>query len=306
MEFAPIVIFLYKRINNLQTLLISLTQNPEAAKSPLIIFCDGPKNELEKKETDLVLASVQNLKGFGSVVVHLSPVNKGLANSIITGVTEVLKEYDRVIVLEDDLEVSDNFLAFMNQSLKQFESESTVYSIGGYSFSFDRYEDNSEDGYFLNRSWPWSWATWKNRWELIDWSVSDYESFSKDKALRGQFAQLGSDVNSMLDKQMHGELDSWAIRWVFHQFKMKGLAYFPKRSKVCNNGFDHMATHTNGSNKRYITTLDTTGKREFQFPNSIALNVFYQRMFLNRMSIPRRILSRLSSEWIQLKRRFNG
>jgi hypothetical protein len=306
MELAPIVIFLYRRVDNLQKLLSSLLQNPEASRSPLILFCDGPKNALEKKETDLVFESIQNIGGFRSVSIHRSEVNRGLANSIIAGVTQVFQEYDRIIVLEDDLEVSNNFLAFMNQSLNLYEDEQEVFSIGGYSFPFDRKDDDEVDGYFLNRSWPWSWATWKNRWEKIDWGVSDYENFKNNRTERKEFARLGSDVNAMLDKQMRGELDSWAIRWVYHQFKIQGLSYFPKISKVKNNGFDALATHTKGSNKRYLTNLDETNKRQFKFPAAIKLDEFYQKEFLKTMSIPRRILSRLTSEWIALKRRFNG
>jgi hypothetical protein len=173
-------------------------------------------------------------------------------------------------------------------------------------FRSDRQVDDEVDGYFLNRSWPWSWATWKNRWEKIDWGVSDYENFKNNRAERKEFARLGSDVNAMLDKQMRGELDSWAIRWVYHQFKIQGLSYFPKISKVKNNGFDALATHTKGSNKRYLTNLDETNKRQFKFPAAIKLDEFYQKEFLKTMSIPRRILSRLTSEWIAFKRRFNG
>ena len=40
----------------------------------------------------------------------------GLASSIINGVSKVIKTYDSVIVLEDDL-ITSAFLNFMNQAL---------------------------------------------------------------------------------------------------------------------------------------------------------------------------------------------
>ena len=60
-------------------------------------------------------------------------INKGLAKSIIDGVSNMLNRYSRVIVLEDDLRTTPNFLDFMNQSLDFYENNRAIQSVSGYS-----------------------------------------------------------------------------------------------------------------------------------------------------------------------------
>lgn len=302
MELAPIVIFTYRRLQSLQVLINSLLGNPEAKRCEVIIFCDGAKGNGDELAVKQVQQFTQSISGFARVKCHISEKNQGLANSVIKGVSEVFTSYSKAIVIEDDLEVSSNFLAFMNEALDRYESESKVYSISGYAFNLSKPKNYMYDAYFLNRSWSWTWATWKDRWEQVDWNVADYSSFSANTVQQKEFAKMGSDVNAMLRKQMEGKIDSWAIRWVYQQFKCGGLTVYPVTSKVYNHGFDQVATHNVGSNRRYITQLDKSDKVEFHWPDQILITSVYQKKFNGIMSIPRRIISRLESVWVQLKR----
>ena len=213
---------------------------------------------------------LNSLSGFKSITVNYSEINLGLSKSIIYGVTATLEKYNKVIVLEDDLITSSNFLVFMNYTLDKYESIDRIFSISGYTFDFNT-NDFEEDGYFLNRTWPWGWATWKNRWNKVDWSVPEYQNFKLNKNLQKKFSYLGSDVNSMLDKQQNGLLDSWSIRWTFHVFLKNGLVLFPKSSKIINNGWDEFATNNKGLKDRYITSFDVTNNFDFNLPDEIII-----------------------------------
>ncbi len=302
MENAPIVIFTYRRLQSLQVLINSLLQNSEAHRSEVFIFCDGAKGNGDEQEVEQVQLFAQSISGFASVHCKLAERNQGLANSVIKGVSEILSIYSKAIVIEDDLEVSTNFLSFMNQALDRYESHSQVYSISGYSFDLKKPEGYPWDAYFLNRGWSWTWATWRDRWEQVDWQVSDFSNFSQDRLQRKNFSKLGSDVNAMLRKQIEGKIDSWAIRWVYQQFKCGGLTVYPVVSKVYNHGFDQVATHNVGSNRRYITRLDNSGSRDFEWPSEIVVSSVFEKKFARVMSVPRRIISRLESIWVRLKR----
>jgi hypothetical protein len=304
MEYAPIVIFTYRRKDALKVLVESLLRNPEAKFSHVYFFCDGAKGEQDAPDVEAVQRFVQSISGFASIEISISEKNRGLANSVIHGVSTVFEKNISAIVLEDDLEVSQNFLAFMNGALTRYENEKEVYSISGYSFNLKKQQQYADDAYFLNRAWSWTWATWKDRWAKVDWKVSDYLDFANDRDQRAAFSKLGSDVNAMLDKQMQGKIDSWAIRWVFQQFKVQGLTLYPVISKVYNHGFDEVATHNVGSNRRYITQLDSSAHSNFSLPHTISVNRNYQDQFNKLMSIPRRILSRIESLFVQLKRRW--
>ncbi len=132
MQLSPIVLFTYKRLGTLKKTIAALSVNSLAASSDLIVYSDGSKSSND----DVIIAEIRGylktITGFKTITIHESPTNKGLANSIIGGVTDVIEQYGKVIVLEDDLIVSQNFLAFMNEALDFYEQNNEVFSVSGY------------------------------------------------------------------------------------------------------------------------------------------------------------------------------
>ncbi|AIZ40717.1 glycosyltransferase family protein [Cellulophaga baltica] len=290
---APILLFTYKRLDALKNTIAALKKNDLASESDLFIFSDGPKQLKDKDIIDQIRTFLKTVDGFKSVTISASPTNKGLANSIIGGVTTVMEKSETVIVLEDDLLTTPNFLTYMNKALSEYTAEKKIFSISGYSFDLRSKDQNPNTTYLLNRGWSWGWATWRDRWENVDWEVASYKEFSENKIERKEFAKGGSDLNAMLDKQMSGKLDSWAIRWFYHQFKTGGLTLYPLGSKIYNDGFDEFATHTNGSEKRYLPYLDKEHQMNFDFPKEIAISKEYQKKFQSKMGIIARIKSKI-------------
>lgn len=288
---APICLFVFKRLDLTKQIMASLQKNKLAAQSHLYIFSDAAAKEEDKQAVDEVRSFITNIEGFASVTLHLSKENKGLANSIIAGVTEVLNKNGKAIVLEDDLIVSDNFLNFMNDALNWYKDDENVFSVCGYTVPIRTTENL--DVYFTGRGSSWGWAIWKNRWEKIDWAMKDYDEFTKDKAAQKRFNRNGSDLTKLLRLQMEGKRNSWAIRWSYAQFKLNTYTVFPVVSKVANDGFGGLATHTAGLHQsRFSAVLDTSGKTHFQFvPPYIHPKIFKQ--FTDTYSLKTRILYKL-------------
>lgn len=296
MNTAPILLFTYKRLDTLKLAVAALQKNVFAEVSDLFIFSDAAKKEVDQQAVKDVREFLHTITGFKKITIVEREHNWGLAKSIIAGTSLVLEDYEHAIVLEDDLIATPNFLSFMNQALKQYKNQKSVFSISGYSFKLctdkKRYP---QDAYFLNRGWSWGWATWKDRWKDVDWDVNTYKTFITDKKAQKAFAEGGSDLNKMLREQMEGRLDSWAIRWFYHQFKVGGLTLYPVFSKIYNAGFDAFATHTTGSEKRYIPALDMERKTTFIFPTDVAITGLFQQLFKRRMGIGARIQSKLQT-----------
>ncbi|HEY4111807.1 glycosyltransferase [Puia sp.] len=293
---APVLLFTFKRLDTLKHTVSNLQQNALAKESDLIIFSDQALVEADTAKVAAVRTYIKTIAGFKSIRIVEAQQNTGLANSIINGVSKMLDQYGKVIVLEDDLLTTPNFLSFMNQALDDYQHEDAVFSISGYSFDLAvKKGPSAPDAYFLNRGWSWGWGTWKDRWRHVDWNMQDYRSFSTDPFAKKKFAQGGSDLNGMLRRQMQGKLDSWAIRWFYHQLKTGGLTLYPVLSKVYNDGFDEMATHTRGSNSRYQPMLDDTGRDVFRLPEEIQIDPAYQRKFQGKLGVPARILSRIQT-----------
>ncbi len=302
---APILLFCYKRLDSLQQTVSALKKCVFASESELYVFSDGAKAEKDKQPVEEVRAFIKDITGFKKVIIKESERNRGLASSIIEGVTDVLKFSERVIVLEDDLIVSTNFLAYMNQGLEYYTNHSKVYSIAGYTIPMKVPGGYPYDVYFLPRASSWGWATWKNKWEDIDWSVSDFAEFSSNKESIRQFNKGGSDMFAMLKKQMNGEIDSWAIRWCYHQYKTQTYSAFPVSSMVQNIGFTSDATNTYVYN-RYQTTLDSGSALKFNFPDDIELNPFFLAQFQHFYSKYARAVSKIKTYIIKARHKTNG
>lgn len=295
-ELAPVLLFVYNRVEPLQKTITALQSNMLANQSELYIFSDGAKNNKDVEKVKSVRLYIKQITGFRKVSIKESEKNFGLAESIISGVSEVIERHKKVIVLEDDLITSTNFLTFMNQALCFYENDDRVYSISGYTAPIQVPANYSYDNYFTRRASSWGWATWKSRWVTIDWQVSDYSDFSKNLMAKYEFNKMGSDMSHMLSKYMRGKIDSWAIRWCYHQFKMNTLTVYPTISKVSNIGAGKAATNTNEKYNRFVlSSIDTSKTNEFVFNQSVKLDKRFIKQFVKLYSLKTRIYYKIKN-----------
>ncbi len=260
-EKAPVILFVYNRADHTKQTLEALNRNIDVSEYNLFIFSDGPKPGAEDDVAGVrkVLSEFEEHNDFQKVTIFESEKNNGLANSVIEGVSKLIAEYEKVIVLEDDLITSQDFLRYMSDALAFYEKNAEIWSIAGYSPVMKRVvKKYPHDIYMCLRAGSWGWATWKDRWEKVDWTVSDYLDFSQDKGLRRAFDKRGPGMSKMLEMQMNGLIDSWAIRWCYQQFKDNALTVNPCKSKVKNIGVDGSGTHRQIFSRKWNVELENS------------------------------------------------
>jgi hypothetical protein len=239
--YAPITLFVYNRPAHTRQTVEALLKNELAGESDLIIFSDAPKKPEAAEAVREVREYIRTVTGFRSVSIVEREKNLGLANSIIDGVTSVVNERGRIIVLEDDLVTSPYFLRFMNDALDLYEREESVISIHGYIYPV---AEKLPETFFLRGADCWGWATWKRGWELFEPDGEKLLASLKIEHLEREFNFGGSyDYLGMLVSQVKGENDSWAIRWYASAFLKNKLTLYPGRSLVLNIGNDSSGTH---------------------------------------------------------------
>lgn len=256
---APIVVFVYNRVDHAKAVLNSLACCRLAKESPLYIFSDGAKNEKAAAavaEVRKFINSIELKSCFAKVEVIESPQNKGLAKSVIAGVDAVIRKYNKVIVVEDDNVVSRDFLVFMNGALNYYAGNAKVWSIGGYTLPIQFPKNYEKDVFLMGRGSSYAWATWIDRWDKIDWEIKDYQKFKKDRTLRRKFNKYGNDVSHMLDRQMSKGIDSWAIRFLYNAFKNDMYFILPVKSRVKNTGNDGTGVHVSKSDVRFDIDIE--------------------------------------------------
>ncbi|MEE4662264.1 MAG: hypothetical protein V2J89_17475, partial [Halieaceae bacterium] len=243
---APIALFVYRRPEHTARLLASLAANPSSLKSRLYVFSDAPACETDTKGVAEVRALLRKLQGFAHVDVRERTANYGCAANIIDGVGQVLCEHDRVIVLEDDLELSPRLLDFMNRALEIYAERDDIISISAASpppQALGIADDDLPAVYLAPRSVPWGWATWRDRWQQVDWLLTDYARNRWRPDWRRRISRGGNDLLTMLADQMAGRIDSWNVRFNHAQAMDRSYSLYPRHSYVRNIGLDGSGRH---------------------------------------------------------------
>lgn len=295
---APTVVFAYNRPEHLKKTLTALSENRGAGNTEVFVFIDGPKEGQDGLVQNEVASVAENFREcFKGFSVKRSGHNKGLAKSVIGGVSEVIKKYGKVIVVEDDAVSAEGFLEFMNNALDFYENDSTIWSIGGFTVPMKLPDDYKYDVIKTQRSSSYAWATWKDRWDIIDWEVSDYGSFKKNFSARRRFNMWGSDRSGMLDNQMKGAVNSWAIRFDYAMFKNNMYNIVPVQSLIQSIGRDGSGTHdTDKSKKDDFFAAELSGDEIKITPEKVEVDERIRREFCEPFYLP---LSFRAKEYIK-------
>lgn len=293
MTFAPIVLFVYNRTEHTKKTIEALLKNPEAKDSELFVFADGPNptaTDEQLSRIDQVRAYLQTIKGFKCIHVELSDQNKGLANSVIYGVTKIVNEYGRVVVLEDDIVTSTHFLHYMNQSLELYENDEAVVCIHGYSIIKDA--PIREHTYFQYGADCWGWATWERGWDIFEPDAQKLmDTIKSDRTLLRMFTYNGTyPYLEMLQAQIDGKIDSWAVRWYASAVIKNKLCLYPAKSLVQNIGFDSNGTHTQDGESyeaSIIADESTTHFPKIAIRESKVMRKEWEKLFKQLHYVPR-------------------
>ena len=246
-NLAPIVVFGYNRPGHLRQTLTYLARAEGAKHSDLWIFCDGLKSGADLKLIEEVRqVAVDPLweQRFSSVRITFSETNKGLARSIIGGVSRVLEGAENVIVIEDDLLIAPDFLNFMNDCLIFYRDDRHIGSITGFSPLTAYPPGYRHDVMAVPRNCSHGWATWGDRWREVDWEARGAIYLWRDAGMRHRFNTAGSDRLDRLRRQLNGSIDSWSIRFGLWQSLSGRVTIYPVHNRVCNIGFDGSGVHT--------------------------------------------------------------
>lgn len=305
MKYSPIALFTYNRFHHTVQTIHSLQKNHLANKSDLYIFSDAGKDEEDKKTVEKIRNTLKNIKGFKSITIKENSENKGLANSIINGLNFLFSNYDRVIVLEDDLISSPHFLSYMNNALSFYQPEE-IWSISGYSPIIKIPQKYTFNTYVAPRNCSWGWATWKQNWIKTDWNITDFELFICNTNERKKFESGGNDLSVMLLKQYKNSINSWSIRFNYAAFKYNKPTIYPINTMIKNMGVDGSGTNMKSSNK-YDVVLGDLNLKETLFCPSTYYNATIIKSFKQfyNTSLFRRFINfyKITMEIMEIKKR---
>ena len=306
MKYAPVILFVYNRPDFAQQTLQSLTENALANETELFIFADGPKLNCTDKELKKILSVrevIREKKWCGVVNIIESEFNKGLAKSVIDGVSEIISKFGKVIVVEDDVLLSPYFLTFMNDALLTYQNNDKVFSIGSWNYFADPGKIKDET-FFFRFPDSIAWATFARSWNLFE---VNSEKLLNELKSNGKLNNFNAGLkfpyfSNMLQAHIEGKISSWAIRWTAIAVLKDKLTLFPTVSLSKHIGFSDDATHEKNV-KDYNESILLCERKITVVPekveeNSVALNEwkkFYLKNFIPKVTLNNFIRSVLKS-----------
>ncbi len=259
-DLAPIVLFTYNRLDHTKQTIEALQKNVYAQESCIYIYSDAPKNDNAIEFVNAVREYLHQVIGFKEIHIIERDRNWGLARNIIDGVTKIVNQYGKIIVLEDDIVTSKWFLKYMNDALTIYRDQERVMSVNGYALPMDT--EGIAETYFLRFADCWGWATWDRAWKFFHRDVEKtISSFSEDDIREFNFENNTDYFQQVLDNHS-GKLFTWAIFWYAAVFKANGLGVMVRDSLVNNVGFDNSGEHC-GADNTLAVNLSQTPIREF-------------------------------------------
>jgi hypothetical protein len=246
MRRTPLVLFVYNRPRHTERALKAISRLERLAECDLIVHCDGaidPERADRVNETRHVVS--QFAPALNARVIE-RPENVGLAAAIAGTVTKIVQDFGRIIVLEDDLVPSPDFVEFMLAALDRYEHVDDVAQISGCVMSEGVQVD--ADAFFLPGSSTWGWATWQRAWRLFRWQD---EIDVSDAASHIARLSLGPEISAyclrMLHDRIEGKNNSWGILWLYAVAQAQKLVLYPRKSLIWNGGFDGSGVHCHGA-----------------------------------------------------------
>jgi len=302
MNKVPIAIFAYNRPWHLNKTLGALKDCIRLDECKVFLYCDGPINSLLNKNVNETRSIAKSWAKLHDAEIVVSEKNLGLSASITTRVSELCAHFGQVIVLEDDLIVSPVFIDFMLQALDWYKDDESVYQVAG--FVFGKKPLSSRETCLLPITSTWGWATWERAWKNYKKDPQTALSELKSPKFKYKFDLNGTyPFTKMLEDNIEKKNDSWGIWWWWTVCRNQGLAVYPRKSLVFNNGFDNSGIHSGKKaiNQPSVSDLEFfPGIAELKFQTSTeidqkALNRYLSRINSNhRLSVRSGILKILS------------
>lgn len=265
---APVIIFTYNRLEHTIKTINALSDNYGAEETEVYIYSDGWRNNEDSKKVQLVRNYLYSLDKFKEIHIVERKMNMGLADNIIDGITSIINEYGKVIVVEDDVVTSKWFLQYMNDALIKYESVNRVMAISGYLPPIET--KGLTQSFFSEVFECWGWGTWARCWNEFERNPRRLiQETTEEDIYRINLNGMKNNWNQVIMNYKH-KIRTWAI--FFHAMIIE------KNGLVLNNSINlsmNIGIDGSGENCGYRIVPDTRSLsdiRMVEFPDKIELN----------------------------------
>ncbi len=288
----------------------------DAGQSNVLLSVDGPRSPKDVPDCDAVAKYASALQERGQVHSIVHKVNLGCGIHIERAISAALREYDAVIVLEDDCIPSAHFFSFCKEMLLRYQDDTRIFHVSGNQF-FENLVPAKSLPVFCKYPHAWGWATWRRAWQHYTRDPGALSSPETEWAIDAQCAleQERRYWREIVAELIPGRPDIWDYYWMLSIWRQNGLSILPPVNLVRNVGFDDKATHTLGSGHALSLPVASSLQelsaprvmtRHLPLETATFLNNLYPGDPPDRRALWRRILRRTREAVVCLERRVNS
>ena len=234
---TAVCFFAYNRPEIVRITLNAIAACDEIDETPLIIVQDNSaphRFDINVKRTHDLIVEFINHNSSLNIEYIFWKRNAGPFISLTQGMSYALDKYDRVIRIEDDIEVRPDFLVKMKAALSHYEDDERVFGVSGYNPSFNC----GKDTFMAERECLWGGGIYRKRFREISWN--------KDRDLLNgidvmKYKKTHPHVADVFDANMNNYLWDEASEDLlisYHIVKHNLYTVFFDQSLCRNRGFD--------------------------------------------------------------------
>lgn len=239
-KLAPVVILGYSRPDTLKKSLKNLSANYGLEDRDIYFFQDAPYRDEDISKVEAMHQVAVEAKN--AILPHLIIVrrekNYGVPGNLLAAVRETVDKYGRIIFFEDDVLVSKSFVSHMDKGLTAYQSDKRIFCINGYIGDKVKVPKDYPHGVYLTfRNSAWGFATWKDRWDAVDFEMRDWPILRDDPVFMKRLHQAGCDMLPMAERTYRGEIKTWDIQCSVHIIQHSMYTVAPRFRLTRNIGF---------------------------------------------------------------------
>lgn len=238
-----ILILTFNRSAMFGTLLDSI---PEGAGT-IFVSCDGARkgNISDAHEISLIKTMV-NKYSQNPIFSQFLDDNHGCRRGVISGINWFFDNVSEGIILEDDIQLTSEFLDFASYSLREFRADQRIGMVCATSL-FTDLREGFESPFCSQFPSVWGWATWADRWSDYDPQCPDLQRCQN--VYDSVYNKYGFGANSyeLIRAATTGKIDTWDYQLTHMLIRTGRFALLPPSNLVSNIGFHNQATHTTNS-----------------------------------------------------------
>ncbi|MDD4097763.1 MAG: glycosyl transferase [Lentisphaeria bacterium] len=310
-EYSPVIIPTLCRYEHFRTCLESLRRCTHAEKTDIYIGLDYPAKESHWEGYRKIDDYLKTVSGFRKLVVFRREVNYGSGRNVDELRQVVLEHNESYIYMEDDIEVSPNFLDFIHKGLLKFQHDSSVLAVCGFSYHNDF--PCGESNYYRQRVGYSAWGVGMTR-ETHQQMISRMTRWYSIRKLLNPLSLwkvIHLSWGAFLFLMMHAINPKLRSDYVLSNYMLfeKMDTIMPAISLVRNNGFDGSGEHCTVVEEYRKSSIDPNDTFEFHGDGRDGYEAIYQRLRVEKrvlMGFGKMLGHIRSMFWVRICRVFHG